>query len=79
MHFGSAVELYLTMLGWHLYDGLWQLLAETGLGMLPFIVVILKTMLTSAEKTSKIQDGSMMLQLLEVPVYLMLFVWFPAS
>jgi hypothetical protein len=74
MHFGSSIELYLTMLAWHLYDGIWELLSSTGLALIPFIVVIIQVLLKSAEKKNKMQDGSIILQSLEVPVYVMLFI-----
>jgi len=74
MHFGSAVELYLTMLAWHLYNGIWEFLAESGLAILPFIAIIIKALISTAEKKNKMQDGSIILQSLETPVYMMLFV-----
>lgn len=74
MHFGSAIELYLTMLAWHLYNGIWEFLAESGLAILPFIALIIKVLISSAEKRNKMQDGSIILQGLETPIYVMLAV-----
>jgi hypothetical protein len=38
----SYTELYTMMLGWDLYDKLWQLLTETGIAFVPFIGMIFR-------------------------------------
>ncbi len=38
----SYPELYTMLLGWGLYDKLWQLLTQTGIAYLPFIGIILR-------------------------------------
>src|SRR5579871_6283695 len=38
----SYAELYTTLLGWNLYDQLWDLLSKTGIAYLPFIGLLLK-------------------------------------
>ena len=39
----SYPELYTMLLGWGLYDKLWQLLTQTGIAYVPFIGIILKS------------------------------------
>ena len=36
MEVGTAIDIYTTVLGWTLYDRLWEALTETGLAYLPF-------------------------------------------
>ena len=74
MHFGSSIELYLTMFAWHLYGGIWDILASTGIAILPFIIITIQVLLKSSEKSNKMQDGSVILKSLEIPIYTMLFV-----
>lgn len=74
MHFGSSIELYLTMFAWHLYGGIWELLASTGIAIIPFIIVTVQVLLKASEKSNKMQDGSIILKSLEIPIYVMLFV-----
>jgi hypothetical protein len=38
----SFPELYTTLMGWHLYDQLWDLITQTGLAFLPFLGMLLK-------------------------------------
>lgn len=38
----SYTELYTTLLGWQLYDQIWDILSKTGVAFLPFIGIVLK-------------------------------------
>ena len=38
----SYPELYTTLLGWQMYDEIWDLLSQTGLAFLPFIGIVLR-------------------------------------
>lgn len=42
MDVSSAIEIYTLVLGWLLFDGLWNLLTETGIVYIPLAVVIIK-------------------------------------
>jgi len=42
MDVSSALEIYTLVLGWVLYDGLWKILADTGLVYIPLVAAILK-------------------------------------
>lgn len=50
----SYPELYTMLLGWNLYDKLWDLLTETGIAYLPFIGMIFKNV---SQSYLKIHDG----------------------
>ncbi|HRH76768.1 MAG TPA: hypothetical protein PK129_05405 [Cellvibrionaceae bacterium] len=43
----SAVELYTTLLGWHLYNSIWTLISSAGIIAIPFIVSIVGGLLES--------------------------------
>lgn len=42
MDVGSAIEIYTSVLGWVLYDRIWEALTDTGLVYLPFIGLVVK-------------------------------------
>lgn len=48
----SYPELYTMLLGWELYDKLWQLLTQTGIAYVPFIGIIFKNIARSNEAPS---------------------------
>lgn len=50
MPVGSAVELYTTLLGWILYDKLWDALTGSGLAYLPFFALVVRNFATAWEK-----------------------------
>jgi len=50
----SYPELYTILLGWNLYDQLWDLLSKTGLAYLPFIGIILK----NTSQSYLLEEGS---------------------
>jgi hypothetical protein len=70
----SAIELYTMLLAWHLYDGLWSILSGTGIGAIPFVVVIIKTLLDFQEREGV--TSKQIVRALEVKLYSMLFVFF---
>ncbi|MFA6094272.1 MAG: conjugal transfer protein TraG N-terminal domain-containing protein [Candidatus Paceibacterota bacterium] len=42
MDVGSSIEIYTLVLGWLLYDGLWQLLSDTGVAYIPLVAAIVR-------------------------------------
>ena len=72
----SAIELYTMLLAWHLYDGFWSILSGTGLGALPFVILLINTLLETAEKEKV--DTRQFIRTLEVRLYTALFVFFIA-
>ncbi len=71
----SAIELYTMLLAWHLYDGFWSILSGTGLGALPFVFIMISTLLDAYEKGF---DTKQLIRILEVRLYTALFVFFIA-
>jgi len=50
MQVGSAIDLYTTLLGWILYDKLWDALTGSGIAYLPFFALIVRNFATAWEK-----------------------------
>jgi len=50
MQVGSAIDLYTTLLGWILYDKLWDALTGSGVAYLPFFALIVRNFATAWEK-----------------------------
>lgn len=75
MPVGSTIELYTTVLGWLLYSAIWDVLANTGLILIPFIAAVLKVLLDTRDSAQEIEaDG--LIRILETRIYIMLFVVF---
>ncbi len=74
----SFPELYTMLMGWDLYDKLWNLLTSTGIAYLPFIGIILKNVAQSY--VSHRDTGKIALRSMEVNLIGMLFfILFAAS
>jgi hypothetical protein len=75
MPVGSTIELYTTVLGWTLYSAIWDILAQTGLILIPFIVAVIKTLIDARD--SGMEAGADdLVRMLETRIYTMLFVVF---
>jgi hypothetical protein len=75
MPVGSTIELYTTILGWTMYSAIWDILAQTGLILIPFIVAIIKTLIDARE--SGVEAGADdLVRMMETRIYTMLFVVF---
>ena len=42
MNVNSAIEIYTTVLGWFMYDGIWGVLADAGLLYIPIVVAVFR-------------------------------------
>jgi TraG-like protein, N-terminal region len=42
MNVSSAIEIYTTVLGWFLYDGIWDALSDVGLLYVPLVVAVIR-------------------------------------
>ena len=42
MNVSSAIEIYTTVLGWLLYDGIWDILSDTGLLYVPLVAAFIR-------------------------------------
>ena len=76
----SYPELYTTLLGWQMYDAIWDLLSQTGLAFLPFIGIVLRN-ITHPYTSQETKDaGSTSLRRMEVDfVSTLLFIFFAVS
>ena len=76
----SYPELYTTLLGWQLYDEIWDLLSQTGLAFLPFIGIVLRN-ITHPYTSQETKDaGSTSLRRMEVDfISALLFIFFAVS
>ncbi len=72
----SAIELYTMLLAWHLHNGFWSILSGTGIGAIPFVIVVIKTLLDFQEREGV--SSKQIVRALEVKLYSMLFVFFIA-
>lgn len=78
MPVGSVLELYTSVLAWNLYGAIWALLVNTGLVLLPFIVVAIDTLLDTRDSPIEITSDGLM-RIMETRIYTMLFVVFFAA
>jgi hypothetical protein len=76
----SYPELYTTLLGWQLYDQIWDLLSQTGLAFLPFIGMVLRN-ITHPYTSQETKDaGSTSLRRMEVDfISALLLIFFAVS
>ena len=42
MNVNSAIEIYTTVLGWFMYDGIWGVLADAGFLYIPIVVAVFR-------------------------------------
>lgn len=70
----SAVELYTTLLGWHLYNSIWALISGTGIIAIPFIVAIVGGLIES--RRGEGVSGKELIGALETRLYAMIVVIF---
>jgi hypothetical protein len=73
MPVGSTIELYTMLIAWFMYDSLWDLLAGTGVLMLPFIIVAVQLILDDNLKGYGVQS---FVSAFENKMYLMVFMLF---
>lgn len=77
MPVGSTIELYTTVLGWFLYDAIWGIFVNSGIAIIPFVAVLIKTLLETRDTQWEVTaDG--LIRILETRLYTMLFVVFIA-
>lgn len=79
MPVGSPLEVYTTILGWHLYGGIWKMLTGTGLAMIPFLAIIIGNMIEARANAKTTDIGIRAFRVAEIEIYIafvvvMLFV-----
>ncbi|HVV67991.1 MAG TPA: conjugal transfer protein TraG N-terminal domain-containing protein [Gammaproteobacteria bacterium] len=76
----SYPELYTMLLGWNLYDQIWDLLSQSGLAYLPFIGILLRNMAQPYTSQETKDAGSTSLRRMEVDfIGTLLFIFFGVS
>lgn len=70
----STLEMYTSLLGWHLYNGIWGLLISTGLILLPFVITVVSVLRDTASTEGV--TARELIRTLESKLYLMLGVLF---
>ncbi len=70
----SFYELYLTIFGWLLYDGIWATLLGSGLAFLPFVGVVIRTITESLENQEERAAWLSSLKRIEIAIFSMLTV-----
>ncbi len=76
----SYPELYTMLLGWNLYDQIWDLLSQSGLAYLPFIGIVLRNMAQPYTSQETKDAGSTSLRRMEVDfIGTLLFIFFGVS
>ncbi len=76
----SYPELYTMLLGWNLYDQIWDLLSQSGLAYLPFIGIVLRNMAQPYTSQETKDAGSTSLRRMEIDfIGTLLFIFFGVS
>lgn len=76
----SYPELYTMLMGWNLYDQIWDLLSQSGLAYLPFIGIVLRNMAQPYTSQETKDAGSTSLRRMEVDfIGTLLFIFFGVS
>ncbi len=73
MQASSVIEIYTSVLGWHINNNIWALLEQTGLFLIPFIVIVIRNLIKAREQKDKNDIGVLAFRLSEVQFYVMFF------
>lgn len=76
----SFPELYTTLIGWQMYDQIWNLLTQTGIAYLPFLGLIIKNVVEPYESQESRSVSGTSLRRMEVGfISMLIFVMVGAS
>lgn len=73
MQASSIIEIYTSVLGWHINNNIWALLEQTGLFLIPFIVIVIRNLIKAREQKDKNDIGVLAFRLSELQFYVMFF------
>ncbi len=79
MGLDSKLELYTTLYGWLFYNSIWEVLVATGIVFLPFIGIVVDTVISTYSNEDAEQAGNTSLRVLEVEFFVAFFVLFMAG
>ncbi len=74
MGVNSYAEIFTTLIGWHIYDVVWDVLASTGIVFIPFAAMVVTHWRTAFVDGEEAGGASAGLRALELDVYVALFV-----
>lgn len=74
MGVNSYAEIFTTLIGWHMYNVIWDVLASTGIVFVPFVAMIVSHWRTAFIDGEEAGGASAGLRALELDVYIGLFV-----
>lgn len=69
----SILDIYTSVLGWHVSNNFWKLLEMTGLFLIPFIAVVISNLKKARESKDKNDIGVLAYRLSETQIYVMFF------
>ena len=70
----STLELYTTLFGWLFYNSIWDVLVATGIVFLPFLGILLDTIIRSYAGEDAEEAGNTTLRIVEVEFFVAFFV-----
>ena len=70
----STLELYTTLFGWLFYNSLWDVLVATGIVFLPFLGILLDTIIRAYASEEAEEAGNTTLRIVEVEFFVAFFV-----
>jgi hypothetical protein len=74
MGVNSYAEIFTTLIGWHMYNVIWDVLASTGIVFVPFVAMVVSHWRTAFIDGEEAGGASAGLRALELDVYIGLFV-----
>tara|TARA_R110002124_G_scaffold5786_11_gene36334 strand:- start:7251 stop:8819 length:1569 start_codon:yes stop_codon:yes gene_type:complete len=70
----STLELYTTLFGWFFYNSIWDVLVTTGMVFLPFLGILIDTIIRSYAGEDAEEAGNTTLRIIEVEFFIAFFV-----
>ena len=70
----STLELYTTLFGWYFYNSIWDVLVATGIVFLPFLGILLDTIIRAYANEEAEEASTTTLRILEVEFFVAFFV-----
>ena len=70
----SFIELYLTVFGWILYDGIWSILTDTGIAYLPFFGILARNFVEPYTSQNEREASTVSVKRMEVDIAIALTV-----
>lgn len=74
MGLDSKLELYTTLFGWLFYNSIWEVLVATGIVFLPFIGIVVDTVISAYSNEEHEEAATTTLRILEIEFFVAFFV-----